>query len=404
MSKLQDLIQELCPNGVEYKKLGDVCKVLRGKRLTTRDLSENAKFPVFHGGIEPIGYYEKNNRVANSTMVINVGASAGTVGFSEKEFWSSDGCFCFAQSDLINQKFLYYYLQTIENAIKSKVRKAGIPTLDNKDVEKIAIPLPPLPVQEEIVKILDRFAVYTAELQAELQARKEQYEYYRNLLLNFNHAYGAADEQQKKSVTTWGGHSYEIQWKTLGEICVNICSGGTPSTSRKDYYEGSIPWLRTQEVDWKDVYDTEIKISEEAIANSSAKLIPANCVIVAMYGATAAKSCINRIPLSTNQACCNLQVNEDIAIHKYVYHWLCHEYINLKSLGEGSQSNLNGKKIKNYPIPIPPLELQERIVAILDKFETLVNDLSQGLPAEIAAVQEQYEYYRNKLLTFKQVA
>ena len=205
MSKLQDLIQELCPNGVEYKKLGDVCKVLRGKRLTTRDLSENAKFPVFHGGIEPIGYYEKNNRVANSAMVINVGASAGTVGFSEKEFWSSDGCFCFTQSDLINQKFLYYYLQTIENSIKSKVRKAGIPTLDNKDVEKITIPLPPLPVQEEIVKILDRFAVYTAELQAELQARKEQYEYYRNLLLNFNHAYGAADEQQKKSVTTWGG-------------------------------------------------------------------------------------------------------------------------------------------------------------------------------------------------------
>lgn len=404
MSKLQDLIQELCPNGVEYKKLGDVCKVLRGKRLTTRDLSENAKFPVFHGGIEPIGYYEENNRVANSAMVINVGASAGTVGFSEKEFWSSDGCFCFTQNDLINQKFLYYYLQTMENSIKSKVRKAGIPTLDNKDVEKITIPLPPLPVQEEIVKILDRFAVYTAELQAELQARKEQYEYYRNLLLNFNHAYGAADDQQKKSVTTWGGHSYEIQWKTLGEICVNICSGGTPSTSRKDYYEGTIPWLRTQEVDWKDVYDTEIKISEEAIANSSAKLIPANCVIVAMYGATAAKSCINRIPLSTNQACCNLQVKEDIAIHKYVYHWLCHEYINLKSLGEGSQSNLNGKKIKNYPIPIPPLELQERIVAILDKFETLVNDLSQGLPAEIAAVQEQYEYYRNKLLTFKQVA
>ena len=186
MSKLQELMQELCPNGVEYKKLGDICKVLRGKRLTTRDLSEDGEFPVYHGGIEPIGYYKKNNRVANSTMVINVGASAGTVGFCDKEFWSSDGCFCFAQNELVNQKYLYFFLQTVEYSIKSKVRKAGIPTLDNKDVEKIMIPIPPLAVQEEIVRILDKFNFLAAELQAELQARQQQYEYYRNKLLTFS--------------------------------------------------------------------------------------------------------------------------------------------------------------------------------------------------------------------------
>lgn len=186
----------------------------------------------------------------------------------------------------------------------------------------------------------------------------------------------------------------------MSEICINICSGGTPSTSKREYFQGNIPWLRTQEVDWKDVYDTSIKISEDAVINSSAKLIPANCVIIAMYGATAGKSCINKIPLTTNQACCNLQVNEKIATYKYVFHWLCREYKNLKALGEGSQSNISGKKIKSFKIPVPPIAEQYRIVTILDRFETLVSSLSQGLPAEINAVQEQYEYYRNKLLSF----
>ena len=108
----------------------------------------------------------------------------------------------------------------------------------------------------------------------------------------------------------------------MGEICNRICSGGTPTTSNKSFYNGSIPWLRTQEVNWSDVYDTEIKISEEAVKKSSAKLIPSNCVIIAMYGATAAKVCINRIPLTTNQACCNLEINPQLASYKYVYYWL----------------------------------------------------------------------------------
>ena len=256
------------------------------------------------------------------------------------------------------------------------------------------------------MRILDSFSDYAAELQAELQARKQQYEYYRNLLLTFNpSAYGCGtDDEQKDGVTTWGGHNYKIEWKKLGEICNRICSGGTPTTSNKSFYNGSIPWLRTQEVNWSDVYDTEIKISEEAVKKSSAKLIPSNCVIIAMYGATAAKVCINRIPLTTNQACCNLEINPQLASYKYVYYWLCNSYEKLKSMGEGSQNNINGMKIKQYPIPIPPLELQEKIVAILDRFETLVNDLTNGLPAEIAAVKDQYEYYRNKLLTFKKLS
>ena len=187
-----------------------------------------------------------------------------------------------------------------------------------------------------------------------------------------------------------------VEFKPLGEVCNKICSGGTPLTSNKSYYNGSIPWLRTQEVDWQDVYDTEIKISEEAVKNSSAKLIPANCVIVAMYGATAAKVCINRIPLTTNQACCNLEINCSMAYYKYVYYWLCNSYEKLKAMGEGSQNNINSQKIKNFLIPIPPLAVQEEIVRILDRFSNYAAELQ----AELQARKEQYEYYRNLLLTF----
>ena len=176
-------------NEVEWKMLGEVCDVLRGRRLTKRDLSTSCKIPVFHGGIEPIGYYNENNRKANSTMLINVGASAGTVGFCNRDFWSSDGCFCFSHNDTINQRFLYYALQTMETTIKSKVRKAGIPTLDNKEVEQLIIPLPPLEEQQRIANILDKFDTLVNSisegLPKEIALRRKQYEYYRERLLTF---------------------------------------------------------------------------------------------------------------------------------------------------------------------------------------------------------------------------
>jgi type I restriction enzyme, S subunit len=191
-----------------------------------------------------------------------------------------------------------------------------------------------------------------------------------------------------------------VEWKMIQDVCMNITSGGTPSTARTEYYGGKIPWLRTQEVDWLDIYDTGTKITEEGLKNSSAKMIPENCVIVAMYGATAAKVAINKIPLCTNQACCNLEINEELANYRYVFYWLCNEYRNLRSLGEGSQSNINGQKVKSFIIPIPPLAIQREIVKILDIFTTQEAELEAKLEAELEARKKQYEYYRDELLTF----
>ncbi len=187
-----------------------------------------------------------------------------------------------------------------------------------------------------------------------------------------------------------------VEWQTIQDICVRICSGGTPSSKRRDYYDGNIPWLRTQDVDFNIVDRTSATISEEGLKNSAAQWIPANCVIVAMYGATAAKVAVTSIPLTTNQACCNLQIDESKAAVRYVFYWLSNEYKRLKALGEGSQSNISAKKVRSYPIPVPPLPVQEEIVRILDSFSTLEAELE----AELEARRKQYAYYRNELLTF----
>lgn len=193
---------------------------------------------------------------------------------------------------------------------------------------------------------------------------------------------------------------YQVEWKTLLDVSKKVTSGGTPDRSNSLYYGGSIPWLRTQEVDFREIYDTELSITEEGLANSSAKWIEKNAVIVAMYGATAAKVGIAKIPLTTNQACCNIEVDEDIANYRYVYHWLTYNYETLKSMGQGSQSNINAGIIKSFKIPVPSLEIQSRIVEVLDNFDTVCHDLNIGLPKEIELRQKQYEFFREKLLTF----
>ena len=191
-----------------------------------------------------------------------------------------------------------------------------------------------------------------------------------------------------------------VEYKTIDSICKNICSGGTPRSTNKNYYGGNIPWLRTQEINFCEIEKTELTITEEGLNNSSAKWIPKNCVIVAMYGATVGKVAYTNIPLTTNQACCNLEIDGNIAMYKYVYYCLTNKYDYIKSMGQGIQTNINSKVIKNLEIPVPPLPIQQEIVRILDHFEMICTDLTAGLPAEIEARQKQYEYYRDKLLAF----
>ena len=163
------------------------------------------------------------------------------------------------------------------------------------------------------------------------------------------------------------------EWKEykIKDLCHKVYSGGTPLTSRKEYYDGSIPWLNTKEVNFNRIYATERYITQEGLNNSSAQWVASNSIIIAMYGATAGKVALTKIPLTTNQACCNLIINQSVVDYNYLYYALCHEYPRLSLLANGgAQQNLSAQVIKEYPIFIPSrLEEQQRISNILSSLD-----------------------------------
>ena len=376
MSRLSEMIKELCPDGVEYRKLEDVLKICNGsdyKKFGEGDI------PVYGSG--GIMTYIDTYVYDKPSVLIPRKGSLDKLYYVDVPFWTVDTIFYTKISEEVLPKYIFYYLQS--QHLERLNKAGGVPSLTQSILNKVIIPVPPLAIQNEIVKLLDNFTELTAELTAELQLRKKQYSFYRDSLLNFSR------------------DDAEVEWKTLREISTHICSGGTPRKTNSAYYNGgTIPWLRTQEVAFNYIEKATSFITEEGLRNSSAKWIPAHCVIVAISGATAGRSAVNNIPITTNQHCCNFEINDKIADYKYVFYWVKSQYEQIKGLGRGARADLNADIIGSYPIPIPPLETQAKIVSILDRFDTLCNDLTQGLPAEIAARKKQYEYYRDKLLTF----
>ena len=387
MSRLEELLQALCPDGVEFKQLGDAVDIITPPvKLNRSQYQDFGKYAIVdQGQTLVIGFTDSEKAILPKDNYVVFGDHTRTIKYIDFSFaQGADGLkILLPIGNLLSSKYLYYAISNLTIPSRGYNRHWGV-------AQELLIPIPPLPVQEEIVRILDTFSSTVAELEAERAARIRQYEHYRDNLLTFNETAGQllTDKQ--------------VRWVTLGEIATKISTGGTPNTQNSSFYDGTIPWLRTQEVNWLDIYDTGIKITDEGFNDSSANWIPMNCVIVAMYGATAAKVAINKISLTTNQACCNIQVDETKALYRYVFYWLCKEYETLRAKGQGSQSNINSLIVKNHPIPLPSLEEQSRIVEILDRFDTLVNDLKTGLPAEIALRRKQYEHYRDTLLTFTQ--
>ncbi|HDD9962695.1 restriction endonuclease subunit S [Escherichia coli] len=394
MSELSYLEKLLDGVEVEWKSLGDVVNFQRGRRLVKSQLETRGKYAVYQNSMTPLGYYHEYNVAAQSSFIICAGA-AGEIGYSENEFWAADDVHFAITPEYINDRFLFHFLLTQKNKISGQVRRASIPRLSKSVIEKLEFPIPcpdnpekSLAIQSEIVRILDKFTALTAELTAELNMRKKQYNYYRDQLLSFKEG--------------------EVEWKTLGDVTKKWYSGGTPTAGKIEYYEnGNIPWLRTQEVKFSEIDSTEIKITQAALKNSSAKWIPRNCVIIAISGATAGRSAINKIPLTTNQHCGCLEIDDTKALYRYVFHWVSFNYENIKSLGQGARGDLNSTIIKNFKLPIPhasdpqkSLKEQARIVEILDKFDTLTNSITEGLPREIELRQKQYEYYRDLLFSF----
>lgn len=379
MSRLQELIQTLCLDGVKYRKLGDkrVCVMQRGTAITKKDIVKG-NVPVIAGGQKPAYYCNRANRTGETITVAGSGAYAGFVSYWDTPIFVSDA-FSIKGTELCTTKYLYYLLVNMQDKIFATKNGAGIPHVHIKNIENFEVPVPHPNVQEEIVRILDAFTSYAAELQAELQARKEQYAYYRDQLLTF-------DE-----------HAEGVEWKKLGDIgnicmCKRIMKNQTNNT-------GGIPFYKIGTFGKKaDAY-----ISPELYNEYKNKFsYPRKGEVLISASGTIGRTVIydGEDAYFQDSNIIWIQNDESAVLNKYLYYY--YQIIEWNVEG-GTIQRLYNTNLAKTTIAVPSLSEQQRIVSILDKFETLVNDLTEGLPAEIAAVQEQYEYYRNKLLSFSKI-
>ena len=283
---------------------------------------------------------------------------------------------------IINMRYVYYYMFKIDEWCKQHVNQGGFASVDMGGLYKLAFPIPSLSEQERIVDILDTFTSSIDNLKQQIAQRRKQYEYYRDQLLDLEGKEG-------------------VEMKTLGEIGVCV-AGATPSTKIADYWEGgNIPWMSSGEVHQKVVTHTSSLITQKGYDNASTKMLPVNTIVIALagQGKTRGSVAITAIELCTNQSLCGVIIDNAQINNKYVYYYMTTRYNDLRriSSGEGTRGGLNLKMIASYPIPVTSLSEQQRIVDILDKFETSI----QNLEAQLSQREKQYEYYRNKLLSFE---
>lgn len=392
MNKIQQLIKELCPDGVEYKELGEVMDITRGasprpiNNFITND--ENGVSWIKIGDVDPKSKYitqtkekitiegaEKSRFLKKGDFVLSNSMSYGRPYILKIDGCIHDGWISMRNfKEVLNPDFLYHLLgsDVAQNYWNQKASSGTVQNLNADIVRATIIPIPPLPIQQEIVKILDTFTALDATLQAELEARRKQYEHYRNQLLNFE--------------------GKDVEWKTLGEIG-NVCMCKRVMKHETKPMD-DIPFFKIGTFGKEpDAY-----ISKALYEKYKSKFsFPKKGDILISASGTIGR----RVIYDSNPAYFQdsnivwLSNNEKIILNKLLYY--IYETIDWPVEG-GIIKRLYNENLKKIKIPIPPLSEQERIVSILDKFDALVNI---ELPAEIEARRKQYEYYREKLLTFE---
>lgn len=418
MSKLEELIEQYCPDGVEWKALYSITKQFSGMTGVSNKWAEE-------GNCVFIDYNNVYNHTSVDTTALKIATvkslkqntlKKGDILFTsasetpdecalssviEKDL--PDGVFLDDHlfglrlldeySSVISPSYLKYAFRSeqFRFQIKKVVRGATRHYVSKVDFMKLEIPVPPLPVQEEIVRILDNFTELQAELQAELQKRKQQYNYYLDNLLNF------------KNINR-GRCQAEVRWMKMSEV-FEIRNGYTPSKAKKEFWEGgTIPWFRMEDIrqNGRILSDSILHITPKGVKGKG--LFKANSFILATTATIGEHALIIADSLA-NQRFTNLLIRKSLENElsvKYVYYYFyvidewCKANTNVSNFASVDMS-----KFYNLLIPIPSIAEQQRIVSILDRFDTLTTDLAQGLPAEIEKRRQQYEYYRDKLLTFK---
>jgi len=384
MTTLMQLIERYCPNGVEYVKLGELedrgdVKLGRGKVISKKIMSEHpGDYPVYSSSAATNGLFGTYGDYMFADERITWSVDGGGKFFYRPAHKYSVTNVCGwmkTTSDSVTTKYLYYALyQLWTDELFDYTRKAHPSVIR----EVYQIPLPPSEVQDAIVERLDAFAKLIESLDSEIALREKRFEHFREQLLTFVDSAG-------------------VEHVKLGDVAESVKSGATPKARTAEYYDnGTIPWLRTNEVKFNTITSTEMMVTEKALAETPIKWIEAPSVVVAISGATAGRSAIIATPVTTNQHCCCLHFDETIVDYRFVFNSLALRYEELKSLGRGARGDLNAGIIKNFQIPLPSLEVQQDIVDKLDTMQALIDNLKQ----ERDLRRTQFEYYREKLLTF----
>ena len=318
-----------------------------------------------------MGYFDDFNRNEN-TITISQYGTAGYINWQYEKFWANDVCYSVFPNLFIDNRFLYYVLMNKQDYLYSLKTNAIPAHLPLERLSNVSIPLPPMEIQHEIVRILDNFKDLTAELTAELEKRKEQYSHYSTALF----------DDAKES----GVHS-------IKEVC-HIKKGKTPIQKA---IPGGYPMVvTTTERKSCDTYQFDAKAVCIPLVSSRGHGVASLTHVYYQEGKFALG----------NILCAIIPKNEEQVYTKYLYYYFeqTKEYTLVPLMKGGANVALHINDIEKVKVPIPSLKQQKRIVEILDHFETLCNDISSGLPAEIAARQQQYEYYRDKLLSFKELS
>ncbi|MFP6312472.1 restriction endonuclease subunit S [Helicobacter pylori] len=423
MHKIERLLQTLAPKGVEFRKLGEVLEYDQPNQycVTSKEFDKSYPTPVLTAGKTFIlGYTNEKDNIyqasKNAPVIIFDDFTTATqwVDFPFK-VKSSAMKILLPKNPAINIRFIFFYMQTIPYNISGEHTRQWI-----SRYSQLEVPIPPLEIQQEIVKILDAFTELNTELNTELKARKKQYEYYQNMLLDFNDI-NQNLKDAKMSVKTYPKRlktllhtlaSEGVEFRKLGDMTISFTkqtgfdySAFIKPTLIKEYLPNYIPFIQNKDFLGHYInYKTDYFIPNEIAIRFPQILLNEKCLLISISGSIGKVAVFNHSQDAfIGGAIAVLKFKEKKSLD-FVMHFLMSasgQKLLLNGVKSGSHKNLTIADLKKITIPIPPLEIQQEIVKILDQFSALTTDLLAGIPAEIKARKKQYEYYREKLLTFK---
>lgn len=388
MSRLQELIAELCPDGVEYKTLGEVCTFNRGQTITKKTSIEGP-IPVVSGGTEPAYYVSENNRTGETVTVAGSGAGAGFVSYWNEPIWCGDSFSVDVKEGIsITPRFLYAYLKANENYIRNKKQGAGVPHVHGKQLKNMRIPVPPIEVQREIVRILDKYTAAHDELVRKLEEetalREQQLSLVRNQLLTFS-------ERER------------VKRMALGEVGVFIRGS---SFQKKHFVEDGVPCIHYGQVHTKFNIATDEVVSylDEGFAAKMKRAQPGDLII-----ATTSEDddAVGKAVAWVGDT--DVVVSNDAYIYRHELDPKYMAYVFASDLFQKPKRQyitgtkvrrLNGQNMSKIVIPVPPVEVQRGIVRILDEYTTAHDELAVRIGVERETREQQTALVRNQLLSF----